>query len=415
MSRVDLECCVAGCVLLENGKNHYHVDLDLVEFTYLPARAVIGCARERGVADAVLCNDWAKCNGIRVDVADVAGLINAVPTSRNLCHYISQLKLDIYREKLSDLRQAAAVELRNSDDLLAAVKGVESRESELSAKYLERVESTDLQSEAADLLNRIANKTDCADLMPTGIAFIDEMFAGGLLPNELIIIAARPSIGKTALALQIALEAQFKCLLFSLEMSKAQIVPRLLSAIALRNTKVAVRKPSQITEEHRNGLLEVSADLLLATEKMVVVDDADQSIAAIRRIARKHVEDGVKLIVIDYLQLIEHKADTRERAVAEISRNLKNMAKELNVPVICLAQMNRSVESEKRLPRLSDLRESGAIEQDANAVLFIHKLSDATDGKKPVAFILAKGRDVGEAYRKGIFNADHQRFYALEG
>jgi replicative DNA helicase len=161
-------------------------------------------------------------------------------------------------------------------------------------------------------------------------------------------------------------------------------------------------------------LLAASVDLLEASERIVVIDDHDLTIDTIRRIARKEVEAGAAMVILDYLQLLEKKAESRERAVAQISRDLKNMAKELNVPVICLAQMNRSVESENRLPRLSDLRESGAIEQDANAVLFIHKTGDLQDGKKQVALIMAKGRDVGEGFRKGIFNANHQRFYAVE-
>lgn len=398
---------------MSEGKAAYHVDIAAEDFELCAARAVIMAARELQVIDAVLVRRYAETAGLKVQVAEITALLQVLPTGKNLLLYVTQLKNAIYQRKVEILRREF-VSLPRTEDIIERAKLLQDEETALAAIYLEKEHNTGLVTASAELMNRIENRIDNADLMPTGWPLLDEMMGGGLLPNELLIIAARPSVGKTAAALQIALDCKKRVLLVSLEMSKAQISPRLLAAISLLNTKVATRQPSGISEEHRAGLLAASVDLMEASERIVVIDDHDLTIDTIRRIARKEVEAGAAMVILDYLQLLEKKAESRERAVAQISRDLKNMAKELNVPVICLAQMNRSVESENRLPRLSDLRESGAIEQDANAVLFIHKTGDLQDGKKQVALIMAKGRDVGEGFRKGIFNADHQRFYAVE-
>jgi replicative DNA helicase len=412
-TRIELEACVAACVLMSEGKAAYHVDIAADDFELAAAKAVIMAARELQVIDAVLVRRYAETAGLKVQVADVLALLQVLPTGKNLLLYVAQLKNAIYQQKVEALRREF-VSLPRTEDIIERAKLLQDEEATLAAIYLEKEHNTGLVTASAELINRIENRIDNADLIPTGWPLLDEMMGGGLLPNELLIIAARPSVGKTAAALQIALDCKKRVLLVSLEMSKAQISPRLLAAISLLNTKVATRQPSGISEAHREGLLASSVDLLEASERIVVIDDHDMTIDTIRRIARKEVEAGAAMVILDYLQLLEKKAESRERAVAQISRDLKNMAKELNVPVICLAQMNRSVESENRLPRLSDLRESGAIEQDANAVLFIHKTGDLQDGKKQVALIMAKGRDVGEGFRRGIFNADHQRFYAVE-
>lgn len=411
--RITLEACVAACLLIENGRNALHVDIDPIDIEYPAARAVIGCAKEVGVVDAVLAAKWLKAQGLTVKVSKITEMLVSVPTSKHFMVYVQQLKACIYNAKISELRLKAGTSIKKGQDVLEIAKELQETEAALSAKYLEKKAASSLIEESADLINRIEKGADSPDMCPTGVKFFDEMFAGGLLPNELVIVAARPGVGKTAFALQLALDCHKPVVFFSLEMSKAQISPRLLSAIALRNTKIANRKPSQISAEIKRDLLEAGFDLMAASERIKVVDNPDQTIESIRREARREVEAGAKFVIIDYLQLLHKQAESRERAIAEISRGLKNMSKELSVPVICLAQMNRSIESEKRLPRLSDLRESGAIEQDANAVLFIHKKEDLADGKKSVVMLLAKGRDVGESYRRAVFNSDHQRFYAV--
>jgi replicative DNA helicase len=360
----------------------------------------------------VLARSWATATGISISVSDVTEMLVSVPTSRNFMTHLTELKAAVYRDEIEKLRRELQQKAKEAKDLVELSREVAERESALAAKYLESKHDSDLIGVGSDLLNRIENKIDNQSLTPTGWDILDDLHGGGLMPNEVLIIAARPSVGKTAAALQICSDCGLKVALFSLEMSKAQIAPRLLAATALQNTKIASRRPSCLNDEVRRNLLASAPDFLQISELIAVYDQHDQSIESIRRNARKEVENGARLVVIDYLQLLDKNAESRERAVSQISRELKNMSKELNIPIIVLAQLNRACESEKRMPRLSDLRESGAIEQDANSVLFIHNTgAKTTEGYKRVLILTAKGRDVGLGNRMAVFNHDHQRFY----
>lgn len=412
-TRLELEISVAACVLLEAGNNAYHVDLPLDDFTHLPARAVIGAARESTPVDMLLAKAWAKNNGLDVAAADIAEMLNVIPTSRHFLQYLAQLKLEIYKAGIERLRREVQQRAK-SEDLLDLSREIADKESQLAAKYLDRQQTGSLVDTSVELLRKIELRIDNEQLLPSGWDILDDLHGGGFLPNETIIIAARPGVGKTAAALQICSDCQSRAVLFSLEMNLAQISPRLLAAVAKQNTKIASRQPSQVPQAIRNNLLNASAELLAVSDRIAVYDQPDQTTDSIRRIARKEVENGARLIVIDYLQLLNCKGDTREQAVSQASRELKNLAKELNVPVFILAQLNRACENEKRPPRSSDLRESGAIEQDANAVFLLHDTGVKTDdGHKKVMVMMTKGRDVGTGSRMAVFNADHQRFYRL--
>ena len=212
--------------------------------------------------------------------------------------------------------------------------------------------------------------------LSTGLIDFDAM-TGGLHGSELIILAARPSMGKTALAMNIAehaaLEEQAPTLFVSLEMSAIELGDRLLCSVARVNSSRL--RNGTITNDDRRKLVEKAAEVSSAP---LFVDDSPsrtmtEIAAAARRLKRK---DGLSLIVIDYLQLIEpdNPRDARQEQVAKIARRLKGLARELNVPVLCLSQLNRQAEASKdNKPKLSHLRESGAIEQDADVVMFVHR------------------------------------------
>ncbi len=215
--------------------------------------------------------------------------------------------------------------------------------------------------------------------VPTGLHDLDNL-TGGLHGSELVILAARPSMGKTALALNIAenvvIDANIPTLFVSLEMARHELAQRLLSSQGrIDGTKF---RSGIMSKEDRQKLVEASAKL---SEAPLFIDDSptrsmSEIAAEARRLKRKH---SLGLIVIDYLQLIqpENPRDPRQEQVAKIARRLKGLARELTVPVLCLAQLNRQVEAgagkESHRPRLSHLRESGAIEQDADVVMFIHR------------------------------------------
>lgn len=413
LTRFELEICVAGCVLIASGENIAAIDLDLEDFLHPPAKAIICAATEARPIDMVLVRTWATNHGMKIDISQLSDILNAVPTSKNLQHYLDRLKQQVYKDQIESLRREVQQRSKN-EDLVELSREIAEREAVLASKYLDSGDSGDLVESAASVIRRIDLREDNEDLFATGLDIVDELNGGGILPEDLIILAARPSNGKTAFALQIASDCARKVAFFSMEMSKSKLAARLLASTALRNTKIAVRKPSEVPHEIRIDLLEAASPLLQISSRIKVFDQADQTLQSIRRIARKQVEEGAELIIIDYLQLITCEGDTRDQALAAASRGFKNMAKELHVPVLLLSQLSRACESEKRLPRLHDLRECGAIENDADIVWFLHDSGQKTEDRhKKVIVIQAKGRDSGVGFRTAIFNADHQRFYRI--
>jgi replicative DNA helicase len=256
----------------------------------------------------------------------------------------------------------------------------------------------------------------------TGFRDFDDM-TGGLHNSELIILAARPSMGKTALAMNmaqhVAINVQIPVLFVSLEMSAIELADRMLCSLAKVNGHRL--RNGTISTDDRARLGEKASEI---SQSPLYVDDSpsrtvSEIAAAARRIKRRHGEQ-LGLIVIDYLQLIEpdNQRDPRQEQVAKIARRLKGMARELEVPVLCLSQLNRQAEDSKdHRPKLSHLRESGAIEQDADVVMFVHREEYYHRGEDRAQYagqaeiIIAKQRNgpVGEV--ELIWEKDFTRFY----
>lgn len=234
-----------------------------------------------------------------------------------------------------------------------------------------------LAQSLAALEARLAGE-DTATPVKTGKTGIDSGLAGGFRPSQLAILAARPSVGKSALALQIATGASETrpVLLVSLEMSRDELGDRMLSQASgvdghrMRN--------GTVTRDDRQKLIEAAS--LLSEHKLSIDDSPGMSVRDIGRAARRVLrrEGDLALVVIDYLQLLTPNDERapREQQVAAMARGLKLLAKELKCPVLALCQLSRDVEKQNREPRLSDLRESGAIEQDADVVMFLHRTGD---------------------------------------
>jgi replicative DNA helicase len=212
--------------------------------------------------------------------------------------------------------------------------------------------------------------------VPTGFLDLDYM-TSGLQPSDFVLIAARPSMGKTAFVLNIAQHVAFKekspVAIFSLEMSKGQLVNRLF-AMESKVDSQKIRK-GRLTDEEWSRLGE-SADIV-GLSPLIIDDTPGISIGELRSKCRKYkLEHDIKMVIIDYLQLMTSRSrtDSRQQEVSEISRSLKALARELNVPVVALSQLSRAVEQRPdHRPMLSDLRESGSIEQDADVVMFIYR------------------------------------------
>ena len=233
---------------------------------------------------------------------------------------------------------------------------------------------------------------------------------GGLHPNELIVLAARPSVGKTGLALNIADNVSVKdkqtVFLVSLEMTKIELTMRLTGSHAKLNIQKI--RGNALSEEECHHFA-VAADEL-AKSPMYIDDTPKQTVAEIKAVAR-HIkqEHDLKLIIIDYLGLItpENPNDPRQEQIATIIRRLKVLAKELQVPVLCLAQLNRQMgNNDNERPRLSQLRESGSIEQDADVVILIHREEGATNAE----LIVAKQRNGATGNAMLTWTSEFARF-----
>jgi replicative DNA helicase len=258
--------------------------------------------------------------------------------------------------------------------------------------------------------------------VPTGFINLDQ-YTSGLQPSDLIIVAGRPSMGKTAFALDMArnaaTQAEIPVLIFSLEMSRQQLATRMLCSEArvdahrLRSGYIGERDWPRLT----------SAAGVLSEAPIYIDDSPAMSVLQMRAKARRLKADrGLGLVVVDYLQLMSGRsgADRREQEISEISRSLKALAKELHLPVIALSQLNRKVEdrTDKR-PVMADLRESGAIEQDADVILFIYRdeMYDENSKQKGIAeIIIGKQRNGPSGVRVNLaFLNQYTRFENLAG
>ena len=258
--------------------------------------------------------------------------------------------------------------------------------------------------------------------VPTGFAQLDNLLAG-LQKSDLVILAARPSMGKTALALDIARMTATKhgtpVGIFSLEMSSDQLVDRMLAAQAGVNAWKL--RTGKINNDEEFDRLQEALGVL--SEAPIFIDDKPAtSVLGMRSAARRlKIEKGLKLVIVDYLQLItptSMRSDTSMvQQVTEISRSLKAMARELEVPVLALSQLSRAVEQRRGRPRLSDLRDSGSIEQDADVVMFIHredKMSDNTDRPGIAEILVEKHRNGPTGKIELKFDEEKTTFLPLE-
>lgn len=233
----------------------------------------------------------------------------------------------------------------------------------------------------------------------------------GWQPTDLIILGARPGTGKTTFALNLVKNLilnKVECGIFSLEMSSEQLVSRLMSSIS--DIEASKIKNASLNEYDWNKLNGVNWNLPLWID-----DSAALSIIEFKNRARKMVRDkGVKYIVVDYLQLMTtHDKGNREQQLGDISRGLKQAAKELNVPIIALSQLSRDIEKKEREPVLSDLRESGSIEQDADIVIFLHSKDKTFSDTPPIEVIFAKNRAGSVGKLDYIFYKINQKFTEL--
>lgn len=337
----------------------------------------------------------------------IASLVNIVPSASHVVHYAKVVqKKAMLRRLISAADHIVEMGYSGNEDVERILDEAEQRIFKVSQKYLKQdfVPIKSILENAFNRIDELHRDNGSVRGVPSGFLDLDRVLAG-FQKSDLVILAARPSIGKTTLALdiarQIGVQAKIPVGIFSLEMSSDQLIDRMLAAQAgidlwrLRTGKLRSSGPE-------NDFEKLNEAMGILSEAPIYIDDtASANIMEMRTMARRlQTEHNLGLIIIDYLQLMEGRkmsGDNRVQEISEISRALKQLARELNIPIIALSQLSRQVESRSpQIPKLSDLRESGSIEQDADVVMMLYREDREkpdTPNKQIVDVIVAKHRN----------------------
>ena len=331
-------------------------------------------------------------------------LLNVVPTSANIRYYA-----EIVAEKAL-LRRMIKVTEEIADSCYAGKEKVENLMEQTEKKIFDLVQkrNTGDYVPIRDVVMNVVNKIEQASKskstvtgIPTGFTDLDYR-TSGMQPSDLVLLAARPSMGKTAFVLNLAenfaVRQNYTTAIFSLEMSKEQLVNRILSMESRVDSQTL--RTGSLSDNDWDQVVESSG--IIANSHLIIDDTPGISIGELRSKCRRYkMEHDLKVVIIDYLQLMTgsggKNSDNRQQEISEISRSLKALARELNVPVIALSQLSRACETRQdHRPMLSDLRESGAIEQDADVVMFIYRdeyYNKDSEAKNIAEIIIAKQRN----------------------
>ena len=353
----------------------------------------------------------------------LASLPDKVPTTANVQKYIKIVEeKSILRNLIKTANEIIELGYDPAEDVEDIMDGAEKRIFDLMQSKNQKgyTPIKDVLVESFTKLEELYNRKQHITGVPTGFAELDYKTAG-LHGSELILIAARPAMGKTAFALNLATNAALRgnapVAIFSLEMSKDQLVNRILCSEAMVDSnKVRTGKLGE------DDWVKLAGAIGPLSEAEIYIEDTPGiSVTEIRTKCRKlSIDKGIGLVVIDYLQLVQgsKRAGSREQEIAEISRSLKILAKEINVPVIALSQLSRAVEQRPdHRPMLSDLRESGSIEQDADIVMFLYRddYYNKESEKKDIAeVIIAKQRGGQTGTVELLWMGQYTKFVNLE-
>ena len=357
--------------------------------------------------DLITLQERLKEKDVPAEVASlefVKDLVTAVPTSANVKYYAQIVADKSMMRKLIKLNEEIANTCyAGKESLEAVLEKTEKAVFDLLQKRNtgEYVPIKQVVLNALDRIEKASKNKGTVTGIPTGFIDLDYKLSG-LQPSDLVLVAARPSMGKTAFVLNIAQYMAFKkdkgVAIFSLEMSKEQLVNRLFSLESQVDAQAL--RTGNMKDSDWEKLIEGAG--IIGKSNLIIDDTPGISVSELRSKCRKYkLEHGLDIVIIDYLQLmtgsVGKNSESRQQEISEISRSLKGLARELNVPVVALSQLSRAVESrpDKR-PVLSDLRESGAIEQDADVVMFIYRdeyYNKDSEFKKQAEIIIAKQRN----------------------
>lgn len=421
---VEAEKCVLGAILIDNdailGVTEFlrpeHFYDDNLGVVY---EAMLGLYEQRSPIDIVTVSEKLKELKMLKRVGGKAFLTQLaaeVPTAANVESYGKIIKsLSAKRELIS---AAARITDKAFDEGLPSNELLDAAEQEiftLSQKHMKSVPTSlkEVLTASFDRLDELQKMGSGLRGVPTGFSQLDSMLAG-MQDSNLLILAARPGVGKTAICLNmaryIAVEKKLPVCIFSLEMSKEELVDRLLVRQGLIDAWKL--KTGQLSPLDFDSLSEAMG--ILAEAPLYIDDTPGLTVTELRTKARRlQVDKGVKFILVDYLQLMHGTTrDNRVQEVSEISQGLKNLARELKVPVLAAAQLSRAMEARGGRPRLSDLRESGSIEQDADVVMFLHREDEEV--REMVTLSIEKHRNGPTGQMSLYFNGKQVSFFDVE-
>lgn len=409
---IEAEQSVVGAMLMDkdaimtaseiiSGKDFYQTSYGTV------FDSMVELFNEGKPVDLITLQDRLREKDVPEEIASlefVRDLIAAVPTSANVKYYADIVfEKSMFRKMIKTMEEIANNCYLGNQPLEAVLETTEKKVFELAQNRStgDYVPIKEVVLNALEKIEKASKSKGTVTGIPTGFLDLDYKLSG-LQPSDLILVAARPSMGKTAFVLNIAQHVAFKSnrtvAIFSLEMSKEQLVNRLFSLESQVDSQAL--RTGNLKDDDWEKLIESAG--IIGKSNLIIDDTPGISVSELRSKCRKFkLEHNLDLIIIDYLQLMSgsvgKRSDSRQQEISDISRSLKGIARELNVPVIALSQLSRAVEQRpEHRPMLSDLRESGAIEQDADVVMFIYRddyYNKDTETPNQAEIIIAKQRN----------------------
>jgi replicative DNA helicase len=424
------EASVLGAILIDKEAIADIIDFLRPEFFYKDAHvaifeAMMDLFEIHEPIDIVTLTSQLKKTGKYKDIGGASyltDLTNMVPTSANIDVY-ARIVSDHYvrRRLINSSAQISQKSFDEKEDIKFILDFAEGDVLSIAQHRMRRdfIPIKDALAESFDRLDELHKKGSHLRGVPTGFSDIDNKLAG-LQDSNLLILAARPGQGKTAFVLNMAQYAtvhdKIPVGIFSLEMSKEELVDRLL--VSQADVDAWKLKTGRLTDEDFTKLSDAMGKL--AEAPLYIDDTPGINIFDMRTKARRlQVSHGLKLLIVDYLQLVDpgRKVDNRVQEVSFVSQSLKNLARELKIPVLAVSQLSRAVESRgTKVPQLADLRESGAIEQDADVVMFLYREEQEMEkwDHQIVKFLIAKHRNGPLGEVDLIFKGDRIRFYGID-
>ncbi len=392
-------------------------------------RAMLALFERREPIDILSLSARLKEAGLLEDIGGMSyltSLVNAVPTASHVAHYAKIVaRKKVLRDLIAASYEIGELAYKETEDVETLLDEVEAKIFAISQKGVgEQFQAVKAAlEEAFERIDRLHKGDGALRGIPTGFDDLDTLLAG-LQKSDLIVLAARPSLGKTSLALDIArhvaTEARIPVGIFSLEMSKESLVDRLIASEA-RVDLWKLRTGRLSFEGETSDFIRIRDALARLSEAPMYIDDAaSPNVMQMRTMSRRlQAEHGLGLLIVDYLQLMQGRStENRVQEIGEITRGLKSLAKELSIPIIAISQLSRAPEHRPdQRPRLSDLRESGNIEQDADVVLFIYRedrVKKETERRNIADILIAKHRNGPIGSVELYFNENQVSFKNLE-